>query len=93
MPGVKYTPAKDRFVWKLTRRPKGKWYTAEPIITPTTRLCWHDEDISRAEILKLNIVSADDYAKLEAYTKAVFKRGTEIAAKQDWSWLYQIRVW
>jgi len=32
--------------------------------------------------LKQNIVSADDYAKLEAYTKALFKRGTEIAAKQ-----------
>jgi phosphoribosylaminoimidazole-succinocarboxamide synthase len=55
----------------------------EPIITPTTKASvGHDEDISRAEILKQNIVSADDYAKLEAYTKALFKRGTEIAAKQ-----------
>jgi len=55
----------------------------EPIITPTTKASvGHDEDISRAEILKQNIVSADDYAQLEAYTKALFIRGTEIAAKQ-----------
>ncbi|MGN8070105.1 phosphoribosylaminoimidazolesuccinocarboxamide synthase [Mucilaginibacter sp. 22184] len=55
----------------------------EPIITPTTKASvGHDEDISRAEILKQNIVSADDYAQLEVYTKALFKRGTEIAAKQ-----------
>lgn len=55
----------------------------EPIITPTTKASvGHDEDISKAEILKQNIVSADDYAKLEAYTKSLFKRGTEIAAKQ-----------
>src|ERR1700743_2348602 len=41
----------------------------EPIITPTTKASvGHDEDISKAEILKQNIVSADDYAKLEAYT-------------------------
>jgi phosphoribosylaminoimidazole-succinocarboxamide synthase len=55
----------------------------EPIITPTTKASvGHDEDISKAGILKQNIVSADDYAKLEAYTKALFNRGTEIAAKQ-----------
>jgi phosphoribosylaminoimidazole-succinocarboxamide synthase len=55
----------------------------EPIITPTTKASvGHDEDISRAEILAKGIVSEDDYVKLEAYTKALFKRGTEIAAKQ-----------
>ncbi|WP_183560046.1 phosphoribosylaminoimidazolesuccinocarboxamide synthase [Mucilaginibacter sp. SP1R1] len=55
----------------------------EPIITPTTKASvGHDEDISKAEILKQGIVSADDYAQLETYTKALFKRGTEIAAKQ-----------
>ena len=55
----------------------------EPIITPTTKASvGHDEDISKEEILKQSIVSADDYAQLEAYTKALFKRGTEIAAKQ-----------
>ncbi|SEP13080.1 phosphoribosylaminoimidazolesuccinocarboxamide synthase [Mucilaginibacter sp. OK283] len=55
----------------------------EPIITPTTKASvGHDEDISKADILAKGIVSAEDYAQLEAYTKALFKRGTEIAAKQ-----------
>jgi phosphoribosylaminoimidazole-succinocarboxamide synthase len=55
----------------------------QPIITPTTKASvGHDEDISKEAILAQNIVSADDYAKLEAYTQALFKRGTEIAAKQ-----------
>jgi phosphoribosylaminoimidazole-succinocarboxamide synthase len=55
----------------------------EPIITPTTKASvGHDEDISREEILSRGIVSEDDYVKLEAYTQALFKRGTEIAAKQ-----------
>jgi phosphoribosylaminoimidazole-succinocarboxamide synthase len=55
----------------------------EPIITPTTKAAvGHDEDISREGILKQNIVAAEDYIQLENYTKALFKRGTEIAAKQ-----------
>ncbi|WP_114940595.1 phosphoribosylaminoimidazolesuccinocarboxamide synthase [Mucilaginibacter endophyticus] len=55
----------------------------EPIITPTTKASvGHDEDISREEILARGIVSEEDYVKLEAYTQALFKRGTEIAAKQ-----------
>jgi phosphoribosylaminoimidazole-succinocarboxamide synthase len=55
----------------------------EPIITPTTKASvGHDEDISRADILAKGIVSEEDYVKLEAYTKALFKRGTEIAAQQ-----------
>jgi phosphoribosylaminoimidazole-succinocarboxamide synthase len=55
----------------------------EPIITPTTKASvGHDEDISREQILAQHIVAADDYEKLEAYTKALFKRGTEIATKQ-----------
>lgn len=55
----------------------------EPIITPTTKASvGHDEDISREEILSRGIVSEEDYVKLEAYTQALFKRGTEIAAKQ-----------
>lgn len=53
----------------------------EPIITPTTKAAvGHDEDISKEEILKLGLVNADDYEKLEAFTRAVFARGTEIAA-------------
>ena len=52
----------------------------EPIITPTTKASvGHDEDISREEILKQGIVSEQDYVQLEKYTRAVFKRGSEIA--------------
>lgn len=55
----------------------------EPIITPTTKASeGHDEDISREEILKQGIVSEKDYLQLEKYTREVFQRGTEMAAKQ-----------
>lgn len=54
----------------------------EPIITPTTKASvGHDEDISKEEILKQGLVSKEDYEALEKYTKAIFKRGTEIADK------------
>ena len=53
----------------------------EPLITPTTKASvGHDEDISKEEILKQGIVSKEDYEMLEKYTRAVFQRGTEIAA-------------
>jgi len=57
----------------------------EPIITPATKAEQgdHDEDISRENIIKKGIVSEEDYLKLEDYTKKLFQRGTEIAAKQD----------
>ncbi len=56
----------------------------EPIITPSTKADngEHDEDISREDILAKGIVSEEDYIILEKYTKALFKRGTEIAAKR-----------
>jgi phosphoribosylaminoimidazole-succinocarboxamide synthase len=55
----------------------------EPIITPTTKAAvGHDEDISREEILRQGIVSEADYVQLENYTRQLYKRGTEIAAKQ-----------
>ena len=55
----------------------------EPIITPTTKASvGHDEDISKEDILAKGIVSAADYAQLEQYTKALFARGTEIAAQR-----------
>lgn len=54
----------------------------EPIITPTTKASiGHDEDISKDDILKHGIVSKQDYEALEKYTRAIFQRGTEIAAK------------
>ncbi|MBR5174423.1 MAG: phosphoribosylaminoimidazolesuccinocarboxamide synthase [Bacteroidales bacterium] len=55
----------------------------EPIITPTTKAAeGHDEDISKDDIIASGLVSREDYEKLEEYTQAIFKRGTEIAAKQ-----------
>jgi phosphoribosylaminoimidazole-succinocarboxamide synthase len=55
----------------------------EPIITPTTKAAeGHDEDISREEILKQGIVSESDYIQLENYTRALFARGSEMAAKR-----------
>jgi len=56
---------------------------ASPIITPTTKAnVGHDEDISREDILKHNIISEEDYVKLEEYTYALFNRGTEIAKEK-----------
>lgn len=56
----------------------------EPIITPTTKASeGHDEDISREEILKQGVVSESDYIQLEAYTRALFKRGSEMAADKN----------
>ncbi len=54
-----------------------------PIITPTTKAHeGHDEDISREEILAQGLVSEADYTQLEAYTLALFAKGTEMAAQQ-----------
>ncbi|HSD07947.1 phosphoribosylaminoimidazolesuccinocarboxamide synthase [Flavobacterium sp.] len=56
----------------------------EPIITPTTKADngEHDADISREAILEKGIVSEEDYLVLEKYTRALFQRGTEIAASR-----------
>lgn len=56
----------------------------EPIITPSTKADngEHDEDISREAILEKGIVSEADYIQLEKYTRALFQRGTEIAAER-----------
>jgi len=54
----------------------------EPIITPATKAedGDHDEDISKEDIIAKGVVSKEDYEVLEKYTKALFQRGTEIAA-------------
>jgi phosphoribosylaminoimidazole-succinocarboxamide synthase len=53
----------------------------EPIITPTTKeSVGHDEDISREEIIKQGLVAENDYEQLEKYTRALFERGTDVAA-------------
>ena len=55
----------------------------EPIITPTTKAeAGHDENISREEIIKQGIVSKEDYETMERYTRALFARGSEMAAKK-----------
>lgn len=55
-------------------------YFVNPIITPTTKAHeGHDEDISREEIIAQGLVSENDYEQLEAYTKALFERGREMA--------------
>ena len=54
----------------------------EPIITPTTKADeGHDLNISKEEIIAQGLVSAEDYAIMEDYTRKIFARGQEIAAK------------
>ena len=54
----------------------------EPIITPTTKADeGHDMNISKEEIIAQGIVSAEDYAVMEDYTRKIFARGQEIAAQ------------
>ena len=55
----------------------------EPIITPTTKADeGHDMNISKEEIIAQGIVSAEDYAVMEDYTRRIFERGQQIAAKR-----------
>ena len=55
----------------------------EPIITPTTKADeGHDMNISKEEIIAQGIVSKEDYEIMEEYTRKLFARGQEIAAKQ-----------
>lgn len=57
----------------------------EPIITPATKAekGAHDEDISREDIIRRGLVDAKDYEILEKYTRALFQRGSELAAARD----------
>jgi phosphoribosylaminoimidazole-succinocarboxamide synthase len=58
-------------------------YFEEPIITPSTKAdIGHDEDISRDDIIKNGIVSEADYTTIEKYTRQLFAKGKELAAKQ-----------
>ena len=55
----------------------------EPIITPTTKAeAGHDENISKEEIIAQGIMSAADYEVVERYTRALFERGTKMAAEK-----------
>ena len=55
-----------------------------PIITPATKAedGDHDEDISKEDIIARGIISENDYEQLEKYTRALFQRGSEIAASR-----------
>lgn len=55
----------------------------KPIITPTTKADeGHDLNISREEIISQGLVSTEDYAVIEGYTRKLFARGQEIADKR-----------
>lgn len=55
----------------------------EPIITPTTKAeAGHDENISKEEIIAQGLVSAEHYATVEKYTRALFARGQQMAAEK-----------
>lgn len=55
----------------------------EPIITPSTKAQeGHDEDITREEILASGLVDKEHYLQLEQYTRALFKRGSEMAQEK-----------
>ncbi|MBU0979109.1 MAG: phosphoribosylaminoimidazolesuccinocarboxamide synthase [Patescibacteria group bacterium] len=56
----------------------------KPIITPTTRgtgVGGHDEKISKAEIIKRNIITKDIYEQMETVALAIFERGRQICLK------------
>lgn len=58
-------------------------YFPSPIITPSTKAeIGHDEDISREEIIRRELVSEADYSLLEQYTQALFERGKEMSMKR-----------
>ncbi|OQP57019.1 phosphoribosylaminoimidazolesuccinocarboxamide synthase [Niastella vici] len=58
-------------------------YFPTPIITPSTKAeAGHDEDISKEQIIATGLATAEDWAILEDYTRKLFARGKEIAAKQ-----------
>lgn len=55
-----------------------------PVITPTTRgtgVGGHDEQISKAEIIKRKIIPQKVYEQMEKAALALFKRGSEICDK------------
>ncbi|MEO8823739.1 MAG: phosphoribosylaminoimidazolesuccinocarboxamide synthase [Ginsengibacter sp.] len=68
---------------KLPEGLKENDYFPSPIITPSTKAAeGHDEDISKEEIIRRNIVPGDDYEQLEKYALQLFARGKELAEKR-----------
>lgn len=56
----------------------------KPILTPTTKADqgYHDENISREQIIAQGLVSEEEYLKLEEYSIKLFERGTQIAKEK-----------
>lgn len=55
----------------------------EPVLTPSTKADeGHDEDISKQEIIRQGIINAEEFAIIEHYARALFKKGKEYAAKR-----------
>lgn len=55
----------------------------EPLITPATKAEeGHDEDITKEDIIARGLVSGEDYALLEKYTRALFARGSRMARER-----------
>ena len=68
---------------KLPEGLKENDFFAMPIITPSTKASvGHDEDISKDDIIKNELVSKADYEVIENYTRLLFERGRQLAAKQ-----------
>jgi phosphoribosylaminoimidazole-succinocarboxamide synthase len=54
----------------------------QPIITPATKADeGHDEDISREDILRSGLIAEEHYLLMESYTRQLFRRGTDMAAR------------
>lgn len=68
---------------KLPEGLKENDFFATPIITPSTKASvGHDEDISKDDIIKNELVNKADYEVIENYTRLLFERGRQLAAKQ-----------
>ncbi|NSW45562.1 MAG: phosphoribosylaminoimidazolesuccinocarboxamide synthase [Bacteroidales bacterium] len=54
-----------------------------PILTPTTKAhIGHDENISREEIIKQQLIPENEYLEIEKIALALFERGSQIAKQQ-----------
>ena len=55
----------------------------EPILTPATKaVAGHDEDTTRADIIASGILDADRFDEVAGYARALFDRGTQLAAER-----------
>ena len=68
---------------QMPRGLKENDFFPQSIITPSTKAAvGHDEDISRQDILINGTVNEADYQMIENYTRLLFEKGKQMAAKQ-----------